>query len=59
MTVKSITVYCSSSDLLDNEYYEDAKKIGKLISSLGFNIIYGGAKGGTMGEIAKTANKEI
>ncbi len=57
MTVKSITVYCSSSDLLDNEYYEDAKKIGKLISSLEFNIVYGGAKVGTMGEIAKTAKK--
>ena len=57
MTVKSITIYCSSSDSLDYEYYKDAKKIGELISSLEFNIVYGGAKVGIMGEIAKTAKK--
>ncbi len=57
MTIKSITVYCSSSDNLSNEYYQDAEKISKLISSLKINIVYGGAKVGIMGIIAKTAKE--
>ena len=31
MTIKSITVYCSSSDKLSNKYYQDAEEISKLI----------------------------
>ena len=57
MTVKSITIYCSSSNTLSNSYYEDAKEISKLISSFKINIVYGGAKVGTMGIVAKTAKE--
>ena len=57
MTIKSITVYCSSSDLLSNEYYQDAKEISKIISSFKFDIVYGGAKVGIMGVVAKTAKE--
>ncbi len=57
MTIKSITVYCSSSDLLSNEYYQDAKEISKVISSFKFDIVYGGAKVGIMGVVAKTAKE--
>ena len=55
MTIKSITIYCSSSDKLSNKYYQDAEEISKLISSFKINIVYGGAKVGIMGVIAKTA----
>ena len=57
MTIKSITVYCSSSDKLSNKYYQDAEEISKLISSFNINIVYGGAKVGIMGVVAKTAKK--
>ena len=55
MTIKSITVYCSSSDKLRKTYYQDAEEISKLISSFKINIVYGGAKVGIMGVVAKTA----
>ena len=55
MIVNSITVYCSSSDKLSNKYYKDAEEISKLISSFKINIVYGGAKVGIMGVVAKTA----
>ena len=48
MTIKSITIYCSSSDKLSNKYYKDAEEISKLISSFKINIVYGGAKVGIM-----------
>ncbi len=57
MTIKSITIYCSSSDKLSNKYYQDAEQISKLISSFKINIVYGGAKVGVMGVVAKTAKK--
>ena len=57
MTVKSITIYCSSSDTLSNKYYQDAKEISKLISSFKISIVYGGAKVGIMGVVAKTAKE--
>ena len=38
MTIKSITVYCSSSDKLSNKYYQDAEEISKLISSFKIKI---------------------
>ena len=57
MTIKFITIYCSSSDKLSNEYYQDAEEISKLISSFKINIVYGGAKVGIMGVVAKTAKK--
>ena len=55
MAIKSITVYCSSSDKLRKTYYQDAEEIIKLISSFKINIVYGGAKVGIMGVVAKTA----
>ncbi len=57
MTIKSITVYCSSSDALNDTYCQDAEEISKLISSLNINIVYGGAKVGLMGIVAKTAKE--
>ena len=57
MKIKSITVYCSSSDSLNSEYYHDAKIVSELISSFKLQIVYGGAKVGIMGEVAKTAKK--
>ena len=55
MTIKSLTIYCSSSDKLTKDYYDLAEKIGLFLASKSIKIIYGGAKIGIMGEIAKSS----
>ena len=46
--IKNICVFASSSDYLDETYYEDAKELGKLIGQNGYNIVYGGSTLGMM-----------
>jgi cytokinin riboside 5'-monophosphate phosphoribohydrolase len=50
---KSICVYCSSSDSIREVYFECAKSLGIQIGKRGDTLIYGGAKIGLMGAIAK------
>ena len=50
--IKNICVFCSSSDYLDEVYYNDAKELGRLIGQNGFNIVYGGSTLGMMWECA-------
>ncbi len=50
----NICVFCSSSDNLDDAFYEDARKVGKHIAARGWGIVYGGTRIGLMGEIART-----
>ena len=53
--MKNICVFCSSSNSLDEEFYKDAKELGRLIGQAGFNFVYGGSTLGLMGEAAKSA----
>ena len=46
--IKSICVFASSSNYLDEIYYEDAKKLGKLIGQNNYNVVYGGSNLGLM-----------
>ena len=55
MKIKSLTIYCSSSNLLDQNYYDLSVKIGKFLSKKKISIIYGGGKVGMMGKISKSA----
>ncbi len=55
MNIKSLTIYCSSSNLLEEKYYILAEKIGKFLSDKKIKIIYGGGKVGMMGKISKIA----
>jgi|TARA_B110000438_G_C15767210_1_gene630198 uncharacterized protein (TIGR00730 family) len=57
MNIKSLTIYCSSSDLLDTSYYELAEKIALFLSKKKIKIIYGGGKVGIMGKISSIAHK--
>ena len=57
MDIKSLTIYCSSSNLLKNEYYDLASKIGKFLAKKNILIIYGGGKVGMMGKISKSSIK--
>ena len=46
--IKNLCVFASSSDFLEEVYYEDAKELGKLIGKNGYNIVYGGSTLGMM-----------
>lgn len=50
-----VTVFCASSDDLDQSYYDLAEKTGELCANLELDVVYGGAKGGMMGRIADSA----
>jgi len=48
----NICVFCSSSNLLDSVYFEEAKKLGKGIGVDGHQLVYGGTNVGLMNEVA-------
>jgi cytokinin riboside 5'-monophosphate phosphoribohydrolase len=54
--VKNICVFTSSSDALDKVFYEEAEKLAGIFVKEGYNLIYGGAKVGMMGRMAKLIN---
>jgi uncharacterized protein (TIGR00730 family) len=54
--MKKICVFCSSSDALDKIYYDEAESLAKLIIQNGYQLIYGGARVGMMGRLAKLVN---
>ena len=51
---KKICVFASSSNLVDEIYYTDARELGKLIGQNGYDIVYGGS---TLGLMWACANK--
>jgi len=53
--VKRICVYCGSSPGTDPEFMSSAYELGGLIASRGLELVYGGAKVGTMGAVADGA----
>jgi uncharacterized protein (TIGR00730 family) len=55
MDIKSLTIYCSSSNLLEQKYYDLSNKIGELLGNKKISIIYGGGKVGMMGKISQSA----
>ena len=55
MIIKSLTIYCSSSNNLDIEFYDLAKNLGKFMAKKSIKVIYGGGSIGLMGELSKSA----
>ena len=55
MTIKNICVFCSASNSLDKNFYNDASLLGQLLGQSGYNIVYGGSKLGLMYKVAKNA----
>ena len=55
MDIKSLTIYCSSSNLLEQKYYNLAYQIGEFLGKKQISVIYGGGKVGMMGKISKSA----
>jgi len=57
MKIKSLTIYCSSSQKIDKKFYKIAREIAEIISKYKIKVIYGGGNRGLMGEIARTLTK--
>jgi uncharacterized protein (TIGR00730 family) len=55
--VKNITVHCGSRNGNSPIFAEIAIRMGHLIGSNGFGLVYGGGKSGLMGHISESARK--
>jgi len=51
--LKSIAVFCASSDGNDNKIFEEAYKVGCYLAKNNIHLIYGGSKLGLMGQVAR------
>ena len=58
MDIKSLTIYCSSSEKLDQTFYDLAEKIGFFLGQNQITIIYGGGNVGLMGKLSNAALKK-
>jgi hypothetical protein len=54
--MKSICVYCSSSDTIDPAFRAPAQRLGRLIAEHGDQLVYGGGSVGLMGECARAVH---
>lgn len=50
--MKSICVFCGSSDSVHADYIEGARLMGRTLAERGMRLIYGGGKTGLMGVVA-------
>lgn len=56
--VKSVAVYCGSSNGASNIYIEGAKKLGKELAKRNITLVYGGSSVGLMGAVADSVLEE-
>lgn len=50
--MKSICVFCGSSDAVHADYLHGARQMGRTLAERGIRLIYGGGKTGLMGAVA-------
>lgn len=50
--MKSICVFCGSSDAVHADYLQEARRMGRTLAKRGIRLIYGGGKTGLMGAVA-------
>ena len=55
--MKSIAVYCSSSDIIHQEYFSAAKKLGESMAQNNIQLVYGGGSVGLMGAVAHSVKQ--
>ncbi len=53
-SLKSVSVFCGSSNGSKPEYMEQAKNLGSFLASHNIELIYGGGNLGVMGEISRS-----
>jgi uncharacterized protein (TIGR00730 family) len=51
--IRSICVYCGSSDGADPRFVETARALCAAMARAGIRLVYGGGNGGLMGEVAR------
>lgn len=56
-SIKSVCVYCGSSDFVADSYKEAARRTGALLAANGYDIVYGGGRVGLMGIVADAGLK--
>ena len=52
-----ICVYCSSSDRLDDKYYNLAACFGRQLVAHGWGLVYGGGNRGVMGVLGRSVKE--
>lgn len=50
--MRSLCIYCGSSNFVDQVYIEAGKNVGNVLARRGITLIYGGSKTGIMGAVA-------
>ena len=55
-TIKSVCVYCGSSDAVDPTLLASAAEFGRRLAAEGLRLVYGGGRVGLMGACAKAAH---
>jgi len=53
--IRTVCVYCSSSDRTPPVYLEAAARLGRLLAEAGIGVVYGGSSLGSMGRMAASA----
>ena len=56
--IKSICVFCGSSQAVEESYKTDATELGREIGRSGADLVYGGASIGLMGGVARGVHEE-
>ncbi|HET7535217.1 MAG TPA: TIGR00730 family Rossman fold protein [Candidatus Didemnitutus sp.] len=51
--MKSLCVYCASSDRVDPKYFAAATAVGRAMAQRQWTLVYGGGKTGLMGAVAR------
>jgi uncharacterized protein (TIGR00730 family) len=51
-TIRAVTVYCSSSRMIDSVFFEAAGALGRALAGNGWALVYGGNNVGLMGTLA-------
>jgi uncharacterized protein (TIGR00730 family) len=51
--VGSVTVFCGSSDLVEDKYFAAARELGEKLVKRGWRLVYGGGNVGLMGVLSR------
>ena len=57
VTIRCVTVYCSSSNDLHASYFDAAAALGQGLATRGWNLVYGGGSVGLMGQMAASCRE--
>jgi uncharacterized protein (TIGR00730 family) len=54
-SIRSVCVYCASSERTPAIYHDAASRLGRHLASEGLAVVYGGGRSGSMGRVAEAA----